>query len=271
MGWSGLDARATRARRAVLVSACLVTLGAHEASAAGFATSVVNYTPGDAPTGFRAPEAALGMPAGDTSFGVLTPFNAAFLGSHIVGVGQGGSLTLRLGATAPTGAGATLGVHAAVGLIDRDFPNGSAGATAEAYTNPRSAEVLVSDDGLRWHSLGQRTFDAPTNFYSQGVTTPGLQMEPGTEVADFGKSFTGSLADFSGRNWPAILTLLDGSAGGEWLDLTTVPYPGGVNFIRFDVTGAGQSMYVDSVAVVPEPCAALALFVLAPSLVRRRR
>ena len=55
---------------------------------AGFASSVVSYAPGAGiGASYQDPNAALGMPAGDTSFGVLTPFNAAFLGSHIVGVG----------------------------------------------------------------------------------------------------------------------------------------------------------------------------------------
>jgi hypothetical protein len=247
----------------------LVIVSIHSNLLAGFASSVVSYAPGDgiAPT-FQQPASALGMPAGDTSFGVLTPFNAAFLGSHIVGVGAGGSLVLQLDQTAPTNAGATIGIHAAVGLIDTDWPNGNAGPTATPYTNPRAAEVFVSDDGARWHSLGSRTFDIPTNFYSHGVTTPGLQMEPGTQVADFTKPFTRPLSDFDGRNWPAILTLLDGSAGGQWLDLSSVPYPA-VNFIRFDA-GPGQTMYVDAVAVIPEP-AALGMVVTVIALRARRR
>jgi hypothetical protein len=236
---------------------------------AGFASSVVSYAPGDGIAAtFQQPASALGMPAGDTSFGVLTPFNAAFLGSHIVGVGAGGSLVLQLDQTAPTNAGATIGVHAAVGLIDTEWPNGNAGPTATLYTNPRAADVLVSDDGSRWHSLGSRTFDIPTNFYSQGVTTPGLQMEPGTQVADFTKPFTRPLSDFDGRDWPAILTLLDGSAGGEWLELSSVPYPT-VNFIRFDA-GAGQTIYVDAVAVIPEPVHGVACVIACALLARRR-
>ena len=246
----------------------LLILSINSRLLAGFASSVVSYAPGDgiAET-FRNPAAALGMPVGDTSFGVLTPFNAAFLGSHIVGVGAGGSLVLQLDQSAPTGAGATIGVHAAVGLVDTDWPNGNAGPTATPYTNPRAAQVLVSDDGARWHSLGSHAFDIPTNFYSQGVTTPGLQMEPGTQVADFTRPFTRPLSDFDGKAWPAILTLLDGSAGGEWLDLSSVPYPA-VNFIRFDA-GTGQTMYVDAVAVIPEP-AALGGMIVVVLLARRR-
>ena len=255
----------------VVVVVTTTILLSHGILLAGFASSVVSYAPGDGIAAtYQQPASALGMPAGDTSFGVLTPFNAAFLGTHIVGIGPGGSLVLQLDQSAPTGAGAgaTIGVHAAVGLIDTDWPNGNAGATATPYTNPRSADVLVSDNGSRWHSLGSRTFDVPTNFYSQGVTTPGLQMEPGTQVADFTRPFTRPLSDFDGKTWPAILTLLDGSAGGEWLDLSSVPYPA-VNFVRFDA-GTAQTMYVDAVAVIPEP-QSLGAIVIASALLARRR
>jgi hypothetical protein len=251
------------------VCACAVGFSA-TSSHAGFASAVVNYSPG---TGigatFQHPNAALGMPAGDTSFGVLTPFNGPFLGSHIVGVGAGGSLALRLADTAPTGAGATIGVHASVTFVDTNWPNGQASAPVTLVNNPRVADVFVSDDGQRWHPLGRRTFDLPTNFYSQGVTTPGFQSEPGTQVADFTKPSTHVLSDFDGRNWTSMLSLLEGSAGGEWLDLTSVPYPG-VNYVRFDVTEPGQSMYVDAVAVVPEPGALGAILIIGATLVRRK-
>src|SRR5688572_28182699 len=249
------------------VCACVAGLSV-TSSHAGFANAVANYAPG---TGIGAslqdPNAALGMPAGDTSFGVLTPFNGPFLGSHIVGIGAGGSLALRLADTAPTSAGATIGVHASVTFVDANWPNGQAAAPVTLVNNPRVADVLVSDDGQRWHALGRRTFDLPTNFYSQGLTTPGYQEQPGTHVADFTKPFTDELSHFNGQNWSSMLTLLDGSAGGEWLDLMNVPYPG-VNYIRFDVTEPGQSMYVDAVAVVPEPRALGAIVIVGASLIR---
>ena len=157
----------------VLVVVLVLTLSINSKLLAGFASAVVSYAPGaDIAATYQQPASALGMPAGDTSFGVLTPFNAAFLGSHIVGIGAGGSLVLQLDQSAPTGAGAgaTIGVHAAVGLVDTDWPNGNAGPTATPYTNPRAAEVLVSDDGARWHSLGPFTFFTPSTV---GRTTNG--------------------------------------------------------------------------------------------------
>lgn len=254
--------------RAVLV----VSIVGAMANAAGgsFATSVVNYTSGTlvAPT-LNHPESALGIPTADTGFGVLTPFNPAFDPAHIVEIGPGGSLILQLATPAPTGAGKTIGVHAAVGLTDIDFPNGNPGPTATLFTGARSASVLVSDDNVRWHALGVQSFDLPTNYYAAGITTPTFQTEPGTLVADFAKVFDHALTEFNGRNWPSILTLLDGSAGGKWLDLTGVPYPN-VNYVRFDVAD-GQRMILDAVAVVPEPNTGLALAMIAILLKRRSR
>ena len=255
-------------RRWAVGSFSFVFLAAVTAAHGAFATGVVSYTPGSlVSASLNNPAAALGIPTADTGFGVLTPFNPAFAASDIVEIGPGGSLVLQLGAPAPTGAGRTLGVHAAVGLIDTDFPNGNPGAVATPFTQPRSASVLVSDDNVRWHALGAITFDLPTNFYSEGVTTPGFQDTPGTAVADFTKPFAHALADFNGRNWNQILTLLDGSAGGAWLDLSGVPYPA-VNFVRFDVT-TGQRMILDAVAVVPEPIGAIVVASLI--LLARRR
>jgi hypothetical protein len=247
----------------------LLLLGVVSRSAlGGFASAVVNYVPGDVPASLQNATSALGSPAADTTFGVLTPFNAAFDSSQIMGIGPGGSLVLQLATPAATGAGRTLGVHAAVGLIDNDYPNGSAGAVAAAYTNPRLASVFVSDDNARWFSLGHLTFALPTNYYSQGVTTPGYQPEPGTEVAEFSKPFVATLPDFNGMNWPSILALLDNSAGGTWLDLTSVAFAT-VNYVRFDVTEPGERMIIDAVVVVPEPLAG-AIMGVAMLLPRRR-
>jgi hypothetical protein len=93
---------------------------------------------------------------------VLTPFNPAF-----AAIGHRRDRPWRQYRAATRRAGADRrgthagSVNAAVGLIDTDFPNGNAGATATLFTQPRSASVLVSDDNVRWHSLGANTFDLP--------------------------------------------------------------------------------------------------------------
>jgi hypothetical protein len=112
--------------------------------------------------------------------------------------------------------------------------------------------VSVSKDGVTWKSLGAHEFDIPTNYYAAGITTPGYQPTPGTTVADFTKPFLGPASDFESKDWSGVLSTLNGSAGGDWLDLSGTGLDA-VNYVRFDVTGAGQKMYVDSVVGIPVP------------------
>ncbi len=245
-----------------------LVLGAASAHAAlSVADSVVRYDAGG--DTYTTASAALGLPNADTGFGLLTPFNAAWQDSDLVGISAGGSLELHLSQPLST-RGRTLGVHAGVGLADMNWPNGTAGGL---YTSPRQATVGVSGDGTNWVSLGVVSFDTPTNYYSQGVTTPGYQAAagPGAVVADFSKPFDGAEDDFTGQNWSGILDLLDGSAGGTWLDLSGTGLSQ-VNYVKFDVAD-GQRMLVDSVVgvAVPEPAAGLVLLTVAGlALVRRR-
>jgi hypothetical protein len=257
------------------ICAATVSPLASKTFAQSVADTVVTYNAVNAPTTFggdpyNVGAGALGLPTADTTFGDLTPFNAPFDRNQIVGIGDGGSLVLHMSQPLRTN-GFTLGIHAAVGLIDIDFPNGHTNPAATPYTDPRDATVSVSQDGVIWKSLGGVDFDAPTNFYSEGITTPGFQSDPGTKTADFFKPFTGSLSDFANKDWPGVLTALNGSAGGEWLDLSGPNLPE-VNFVRFDVSGSGNKLFVDSVVgvAVPEPTA-MSFFAAMMLLVRRRK
>lgn len=262
--------------RSLLTGAALSVLAANSAQAALVtADLVVSYTSGAVPNTFEGDPydisgASLGLPAADTGYGVLTPFNGAFARDQITGVGAGGNLILHLSSPVST-AGKTLGVHAAVGLIDADYPYGQNLSTATPYTDPRVASVSVSHNGTTWVSLGMVEFDIPTNYYTQGITSPGFQETQGTMVADFAKPFTGSLSDFDGENWAATLATLDGSAGGEWLDLSGTGLQE-VNYVKFEVAEPGAKLFVDSVVgvAVPEPTGLIVLLPAA-ALLRRRR
>ena len=54
---------------------------------AEFATQVISYTPGDVDASLQNQDNALGMPVGDTTYRMLTPFNPAWHTSHIMGIG----------------------------------------------------------------------------------------------------------------------------------------------------------------------------------------
>lgn len=261
-------------RSAVLGVVASVLSSSAMVGAAVSADRVVSYVPGNAPLGYQTQTAALGELNPDTNagntfgYGALTPFNAAYQGSDIVAIGGGGSLTLHLAQPA-----AKIGIHAAVGLIDSAYPTGKNTPTASTYTSPRQAVVSVSQDGADFLSLGAMEFDIPSNYFDQGVSTPSAQMSPGTHEADFGKPFTATLSSFDGKDWAGTLEVLDGSAGGEWLDLSSV-LPAGANFVRFSVpVGQADPMFLDAVAVVPvpEPAGAIALASVGALLLGSRR
>jgi hypothetical protein len=78
------------------------------------------------------------------------------------------------------------------------------------------------------------------------------------------------LSDFNGLTYPQMLTLLNGSAGGTWFDLTNVPLPG-VRFVEFSVDPADDRMFVDAVVAVPEPIGGVAIAIAALIVTGRRR
>jgi hypothetical protein len=248
----------------------LGVLGASSASAAlSMGDSILHYDSGG--NSYNISSSALGLPEADAGDGyILTPFNAAWQSSDLTGISAGGNLVLQLSSPIRTD-GRTLGIHAGVGLADVAWPGGVASQPAASYNSLRQASISVSDDGDVWASLGLITFELPTNYYSQGVSNPGYTTVAGTKVADFSRPFLGTLGDFDGKDWPQILTLLDGSGGGTWLDLSKTGLSQ-VNYVKFDV-GTGQQMYVDSVVgvAVPEPGAVLILLGAGLLGLRRRR
>jgi hypothetical protein len=80
-------------------------------------------------------------------------------------------------------------------------------------------------------------------------------------AANLGQPFLGSLSSFNGLDWQQTLAVLNGSAGGTWLDLSGVKTANGqpitgVNYIKFSVpvkppidpnTGNPELMMVDAV------------------------
>lgn len=262
---------------AVLLSLTLAAAASGQSSP--FAVEVVQYSPGAAPSTYQDPAAALGktaeftpaLPEFNTPAYVVTPFNATYAQDDLVAIGNGGRLVLRLGQPAPAGAGHAIGVHTGVGLIDSNWPSGLISGPATPYTAFRSADVRVSADGLEWFSLGtDLVFELPTNWYAQGVTLPGAQETPGSLEADFTQPFLGLLGDFDDADWPTMLDILGGSAGGTWLNLTAVPVPA-VQFVEFSVNGADELMFVDAVVALPEPGIAAPVLLGGALLARRRR
>lgn len=174
----------------------------------------------------------------------ITPFNASYNPQNVVAIqNSGGQLTLQLSAPINIGAGAALGIHAAVGIEDVNYPNGQAGNPAISYSNPRQADLQVSQNGTTWVDLGDKTFDMPTNIFTNATDPTGAT--PGTTLANPYQPFYGSISSFNGENFPQILTTLNGSAGGNWFDLSGVDLTN-VDYVRLS-TSAGEEMFIDSV------------------------
>lgn len=261
----------------LIVSTLSITLGllarAHSAS---FIGAVVDYTQGTTPpaaSGLNNPNAALGAPSAIISPGspyqaIFSPFNGPFESSDIVAIGTGGQITLQLShyvAINRTPGNPEIGVWENVGIADDDYPNGQAGDPAFFY-GANSAVVQVSFDNVTWYSLNGGSaisFGLPGNYFTNATTPFDANAPASPQYADFGKPFLGVQADFNGKNFSQIKTLLDGSAGGNWLDLDSLPLSvSEVGYIRFSGT---SELEIDAVAIntsqqgapVPEPASAL--------------
>ena len=267
----------------------------------GFAKKVISYDAGATPASrwyfdsswnfvetvpLTDPSAALGKPTGLVTDPyvddvIVSPFNPAANPDQIVSVGEGGRLALRLENYAVVGAGAEIGLFTNVGLADQDWPNGLAGGTPVPTFGADGVAVEVSADGLVWSPMGSITPDVPTNAWTD-ASGPYLTCTAGLTEADCSAPFTGSLADFADKTYAEIKTLLGGSAGGYWLDLSSTGLSQ-VGYIRFIVADDGDpntdlSFELDAVSVasghmggaVPEPCS-LGLLALAGACLPRRR
>jgi hypothetical protein len=277
-----------------IVASILFGASAFTLHAAFHAVEVMNYVPGSGAGTLTDPTAALGPASGDPGFQIYSPFNPPFAASQLTAIGAGGSLTLRLENYVlidRTPGTFELGVWENVGLVDTDFPNFSTGPETFEFGSDL-ARVEVSPDNVTWYALnnGNRIlFNLPGNYYSNATTGTSAPANP--VVADFGKPFTGTLSSFNNKNFAGVLGVLDGSAGGTWFNLDSVPVGvTQIGFVRFSdpLMGPGStfppvtdSLEIDMVAInnnfvgapTPEPGTATMLlcgFALC-GFVRQRR
>jgi hypothetical protein len=300
--------RSSRALTAATLAA-LPAASAAAASNASFATAVTDYTMGNvfiaAPnTTYNQTAAAVGAPnpiVGSGAFaGNLSPFNSHYETSDLVAIGRGGSITLQFGSAVPVISGPELNVVTNVYLVDAgDFMAGTSGTASspartsafDEYGAERTALVEVATTPGDWRTVGRVKFDKPANAYAS-ATGPYDFPPTGAVEADFGKPFTGSVADFSGKNFGDILTLLDGSAGGTWIDVPANLGLSSFQYVRFSDTlwqtpdgttfeqrTSGYNpayvkpadLFIDAVAAVPEPAGAAVVAVAALAGLCRRR
>ncbi len=258
---------------ALLWSATLMPSPAN-AQSTDFAGAVVDYTPGTGiSTAYTDPTSALGKPGGSPGgSGTLNPFVPNYTGSELTGIGVGGQLTLALANFVTVGPAGTreVGFFGNVGIVAASNNPPTAGNPAAVF-GLRSVLISVSADGVHFVSLNGGTLlpsTLPTNYYTNPDTSNYNAAPPANPtLADFGKPFTGSLADFNGETYAQTLATLNGSAGGTWLDLSGTGLAQ-VGYIRFsEPTSGGQNggvFYLNGVSgntallglAVPEPSAA---------------
>ncbi len=256
-----------------------------KALAQGTALYVDSYNAGSTPTpgGYTNPATAIGSPerfTGEGTWdGVVSPFNAPWLTTELVSIGEGGQLTLRLSNfVTPDATGPELGIftNATIADVDGDFANPAATASAAPVSafGVDSALVEVSEDGLAWTSLGVQLFDIPTSGYTD-LTNP-FSAVAGAVNSNFDQPFLGVLDDFAGLDYynsgaTDVLDVLAGSGGGTWLDISGTGLSQ-ISWIRFSVAddndaGTSLNFELDAVTIaasalggqIPEPTSAALL------------
>ncbi len=243
-------------RLAVLSAAVVGAVFSLRPSYAGIvADSVVSYTPGNLASNesiYNNPAAALGPLNGDTGYGyALNPFTPPYDPSQIVIVQAGGQITLHLSEPVTTTGGRSLGVFSNNGLIDgtSDY-SGVATNPADTFDDPNYPEAIVSvsKDGTHFVQLNGGNpilFTNPTNYYLDTPITPEAYdyQSLGSVVANQYQPFNGTLASFNGETYAQMKTMLNGSAGGTWLDLSGTGLSS-VNYVQFSAPSDGGYRFV---------------------------
>jgi len=250
-------------RRFVLVLAS-VFLASTFSARAQFADTVVAYEPGaGVSVDFSDPASALGEPSRVTpgAFGgPVTPFNPPYLGTQLVSIGAGGSLTLQFAKPIHDHPRNRFGVDFIVFgncgfIITNEFSLetfdwvGTPATDGSLFgANDGSTRVSVSADGVNFYVLDPVL--APT--------VDGSLPTDGTGDFTIPADPTLTTADFTGLTEEQIRALYHGSAGGVGFDIATAQDSRGnpvhlqfVTQVWIEVLG-GKSE-VDGVAAVFNP------------------
>jgi hypothetical protein len=236
-----------------------------ESQAGVVGAEVVAFSQGVSSFSQNNPLAALGTPARNNAFGAMTPFNPNFSANDVVQIGIDGFITIRLSESVGVRPGVKLGVFNANGIIDVSAEGtGVAIDTAAASNNglfgaPSRAFVQFSDDGENFQSLSSTNtlFANPSNGWKDAAEPVFYSSAGGIDPADYFKPFSGNISSFANLNFGQILTLLDGSGGGTWLDLSNLPLAS-FEYVRFSLpagnSAAGSRFVIDGLTVY-EPLA----------------
>lgn len=235
-----------------------------ELRAAAYATFVLDYQPGElsgSVVSYTNTAAVLGSPTTQNPAfppfspepTPITPFEAPYTSSQLLGLGAGGSLTVQFASpiqNAPANPqGMDFIIYGAAALTDVNWPNGLSDGSVFGNLGG-TTRISVSQDGVTFYQLNPSL--AP-------MTESGL---PTDAAGAFGLPVNPSLTpmNFAGKTLPEIRALYAGSAGGAGYDIAWAQDGLGqgvalseINYVRVDVL-TGQTK-IDALAAVPEPAA----------------
>ena len=237
--------------------------------AAQYPSTVTAYVPGaGVASGYTDPAAALGEPSRSTpgTFGgPVDPFNAPYLGSQVVGIGTGGSLTVHFDTPIQNDPSHPKGIDFQVfsgsffvvtNSFDANFNYIGTPATDGSVFGAGAAatRVSVSADGITFFTLNPALAPQIKSLF------------PTDGAGDFTRPVDPSLtsADFAGLTLDGVRSRYAGSAGGTGFDLAWAQDGTGhsiaisqASYVRIDVVSG--KIDVDGLAAVrgltsvPEP------------------
>ncbi len=235
----------------VVCGLILAAVGSSSYAQDPYADTVISYVPGTGQsTSYENSGAALGAPSS-----VATITAPAFGNTNIVGIGNGGELTLGFNTPIlndPVGHADGMDFT----IFGNEFFVLGSGGISGIY-NHTGLSVWVSEDNITYYELNS-TKGADDLFPSEGSGDPGLPVNPAL-----------TLSSFVGLTTAQALSLYDGSGGGASYSISWAENASGqpadlpsISYVRIE--GTGGYGYVDAVArveTVPEPaegCVALA-------------
>ncbi|MEP0844827.1 MAG: hypothetical protein HRF43_19170 [Phycisphaerae bacterium] len=263
----------------------LVTVGRPAFAADPWADHVESYLPGaSASAPYTNPQAALGEPARFTDHelfpSVVSLLSPPFLGSQIVQLAEGGSLTVRFDEPVTDHPAHPFGADLIVfsnNFFVGSYPDGTLSNPAQLYVDG-TGRLEVSADGVNF-------FEVPGALESGLFPTQGyldaapFAETPGQVPTDFRVPVNPALkvSDFSGLTFAQALALYAGSGGGAPVDISLAVAAGGqpagltqVSYVRISNLSA-TPLEIDAFASVPEPLTLVLLWPASLAVGRRNR
>ncbi len=126
-------------------------------------------------------------------------------------------------------------------------------------TSPGSGAALMTfNDPSAYYGVASGDSSSPYYVAPDGGNNT-VTPASGTPRSDPAQAFTGTLGAFNGENYSQVMNTLNGSAGGDWFNVSTAGLPD-VTEVALVAPSGSNSMYVQAVVgVVPEPATLMML------------